>query len=133
MTSFKKYGTDQVYITIIDNQGDSTFDPTDGSVTPERPDPSDEEASDFYNCENTYGIQAIDAGYSDYLRNRNDGIEQSDMFMTVALFGADPTIGSIISIGGVGSSENASRYTVLNVKKISVQGVVIGWQLQCRI
>lgn len=109
MTSTNKYGTENVTIKIHTG----TYDPSTGSY-----DSEDEE-------ENTYDIKAIACNYSDYLISK-DTIEQSDIYVTVALFDVDPTIGSIITIREV-------DYQVLNVRRIDVQGVVIGWQLQLRV
>ncbi len=109
MTSVSKYGTENVTIKI--NTG--TFDPSTGGFEDE----SEEE--------NTYDIKMIASNYSDYLVSK-DTIEQSDIYATVALFEVDPTIGSIITIREV-------DYQVLNVRRIDVQGVVIGWQLQLRV
>lgn len=109
MTSVSKYGTENVTIKI--NTG--TFDPSTGGFEAE----SEEE--------NTYDIKMIASNYSDYLVSK-DTIEQSDIYATVALFDVDPTIGSIVTIREV-------DYQVLNVRRIDVQGVVIGWQLQLRV
>jgi len=122
MTSVKKYGTEDVTITVLSAESGEAFDPADGGVSPFR---TYEENDIYYSGSNTYPIAVINSSYSDYLVSKGT-LEISDVKLTVALFAVDPTIGSSVLIGNIG-------YTVMNVRKLSVQGNVIGWQLQLRV
>lgn len=114
MTAVGKYGTDDVTINIPSGE----FNPATGEYELEL-DEMDQPV------ETTYPVKVIASAYNDYLVSK-DTIELSDVNLTVALFGHEPNTASIVNLKGI-------DYQVLKVRRIDVQGVVIGWQLQLRV